>query len=177
MHVQEILSKINDNFRCEVKLQTRAAGVKRIERHEIFVRIPREKFRDFVKFLFEIQDHPHFSVISATDLGDKMELLYHFTVDYGKRNEEKVITVCVSLPKDDLRIESITDLIPGAHISEREIHEMVGVEFSGLKDTRHFFLPDDWPDGKYPWRRDDTFPGEMVNKLYETWKEGCGDDE
>ncbi len=174
MNVEEILGRIRERFDCEITVHSRPCGSKKIEKHTIFVRIKRDDFRSFVKFLFELQDYPHFSVISATDLGEEVELLYHFTVDYGKMHQEKVISICVSLPKSDLKIETITDLIPGALISEREIHEMVGVEFIGLKDTRHFFLDENWPDGKYPWRRDETFPEEMLNRLYETWKSGKG---
>ncbi len=177
MNVEELTKRIEERFTCELKVQSPACGKKKIRRHEVFVRIRREDFRRFVQFLFEIQDYPHFSVISATDLGEEIELLYHFTIDYGKRNEEKVVTICVSLPKSDLRIETITDLIPGALISEREIHEMLGVEFIGLKDTRHFFLDENWPEGKYPWRRDETFPEDMLNRLYETWREGGDENE
>ena len=46
-----------------------------------------------------------------------------------------------------------------------------GVEFDELPDKRHMFLTKDFPDGVYPWRRDETAPKE-TNKLYETWKEG-----
>ncbi len=176
MEVNEMVKIFEGRLNCEVKVQSRKCGVKKIEKHELFVRVEREKFMKAVKLLFEIQDYPHFSVISATDFGEKIELLYHFTVDYGKRNQEKLVTLGVSLPKDDLKIETITELIPGAMISEREIHEMMGVEFIGLKDTRHFFLPEDWPDGKYPWRRDETFPEEMTNKMYERWKEVSRDE-
>ncbi len=172
MKVKEITEKFKKNFNCEIKLQSKPCGRKKIEKHEIFVRVERKDFINAVKLLFELQDYPHFSVISATDLGKEVELVYHFTVDYGKRNQEKLVSICVSLPKEDLKIETITELIPGALISEREIHEMMGVEFIGLKDTRHFFLPENWPDGKYPWRRDETFPEDKLNKLYERWKEG-----
>lgn len=171
MDTEKLVKIMGERFNANIVVKEIPCGVKKIKRTSIFVDISREDFMKFVKFLFEIQDHPHFAVISATDLGDEIELLYHFTVDYGKMYQEKTISVRVKLPKDNLEIQTITDLIPGALISEREIHEMVGVEFLGLNDRRHFFLPENWPDGKYPWRRDETFPSDMLNKLYETWKE------
>ena len=171
MNVSDIVGEIEKNFKAEIKVVEREYGKKKVKQSTIFVRIERGNFRKFVEFLFTLQQYPHFSVISATDLGGEVELVYHFSVGYGDFNGEKMVSLGVTLPKSDLRIESITDLIPGALISEREIHEMVGVEFIGLKDTRHFFLPENWPEGKYPWRRDETFPDEMLNKLYETWKE------
>ncbi len=172
MNTEEIISTIKDLFDAKIAVEDIPCGVKKLKRTNIFVEIERNDFTKFIDFLFEIQEYPHFSVISSADLGDYIELLYHFTVDYGIPNEEKIISLRVKLPKNSLRIETITDKIPGALISEREIHEMVGVEFIGLKDTRHFFLPENWPEGKYPWRRDATFPEESLNKLYETWKEG-----
>ncbi len=172
MSTDEIVRKIKENFEGEIKIQAREVGVKKVKNETIFVRIKREDFKRFVRYLFEIEEFPHFSIISATDLGEDVELIYHFGVGYGKFNGEKIISLGIKLPKSDLKIETITDLIPGALISEREIHEMVGVEFIGLKDTRHMFLPKNWPEGKYPWRWDETFPEDMLNKLYETWKEG-----
>ncbi len=176
MDTEKLVNMIDERFNAKVAVKEIPCGTKKIKRTSIFVDISTEDFMKFVKFLFEIQDHPHFAVISATDLGESIELLYHFTVDYGKQHQEKTISVRVELPKNDLKIQTITELIPGALISEREIHEMVGVEFLGLKDTRHFFLPENWPGGKYPWRRDETFPQDMLNKLYETWKEGDADE-
>ncbi len=176
MKTEDVINMIKKRIDCEINIKEIPCGLKKIKRTNIFVNIKREDFRKFMDLLFEIQDYPHFAVISVTDLGEDMELLYHFTIDYGKQNDEKTISLRVKLPKNDLRIETITDLIPGAMISEREIHEMVGVDFIGLEDTRHFFLPENWPKGKYPWRRDETFPSEMLNKLYETWKEDDKDE-
>ncbi len=176
MKTEDVINMIKNRIDCEINIKEIPCGLKKIKRTNIFVNIKREDFRKFMDLLFEIQDYPHFAVISVTDLGEDMELLYHFTIDYGKQNDEKTISLRVKLPKNDLRIETITDLIPGAMISEREIHEMVGVDFIGLEDTRHFFLPENWPEGKYPWRRDETFPSEMLNKLYETWKEDDKDE-
>jgi Ni,Fe-hydrogenase III large subunit/Ni,Fe-hydrogenase III component G len=52
------------------------------------------------------------------------------------------------------RIDSITPLIPGAGWSEREFQDVIGVRAEGLPDPRRLLLPDDWPEGLYPLRRD-----------------------
>ncbi|MDP2959632.1 MAG: NADH-quinone oxidoreductase subunit C [Longimicrobiales bacterium] len=52
------------------------------------------------------------------------------------------------------RIDSITPLIPGAAWSEREFQDMIGVTAEGLPDPRRLVLPDDWPEGLHPLRRD-----------------------
>lgn len=52
------------------------------------------------------------------------------------------------------RIESITPLIPGASWAEREFQDLIGVKADGLPDPRRLVLPDDWPEGMHPLRRD-----------------------
>ena len=37
---------------------------------------------------------------------------------------------------------------------EREIHEILGINFKGHPDMRKLLLPEGWPEGVYPLRRD-----------------------
>ncbi|MRR08830.1 Fe-S-binding domain-containing protein, partial [bacterium] len=52
------------------------------------------------------------------------------------------------------RLPSITPVIAGANWSEREIRDLLGVEFDGHPDPRRLVLSDDWPQGVHPLRRD-----------------------
>ena len=170
MNVEEIVQRFSEEG-YEVWVKERLAGVKnKANKVSIWVTVDREKIREAVEKMISIaEEFPHFSIISASDLGDTVELNYHFTVDYGKNLDEKIISFKVSLPKNDLKIKSITPLIPSAIFSEREIKEMMGVEIEEIPDDRHMFLTKDFPDGVYPWRRDETSPKE-TNKLYESWR-------
>jgi len=172
MNAEEAMQKFQEAG-YEAWIKEKEAGVKnKVKRKSLWIKVDREKIRDAVEYLMEIaEEYPHFSIISASDEGDEMELNYHFTLGWGKLLEEYIVTLKIRLPKSDLRIKSITPLVPAAIFSEREIREMVGVEFEELPDKRHLFLTKDFPDGVYPWRRDETAPKE-INKLYETWKEG-----
>ncbi len=58
------------------------------------------------------------------------------------------------IPGDDLRIDSITPVVPGADWAEREFQDAVGVRPEGHPDPRRLLLPDDWPEGVHPLRRD-----------------------
>ncbi len=58
------------------------------------------------------------------------------------------------VPQDDLRIDSITPAVPGADWAEREFRDAVGVHPQGHPDPRRLLLPDDWPEGVHPLRRD-----------------------
>ena len=49
---------------------------------------------------------------------------------------------------------SVTPLVPACVWSEREVRDMFGLVPVGLPDKRRLVLPDDWPDGLYPLRKD-----------------------
>ncbi len=106
------------------------------------------------------------AIVSSSDLGAEVELIYHFTIYYGHHLEELSLGLRVKLPKSDLRIPTITDLIPGALFTERETQEMMGIEVVDIPDKRRLFLPEDFPEGIYPWRRDEKgLPQDMLRVL------------
>jgi len=58
------------------------------------------------------------------------------------------------LPREAPVVPSLSEIIPSAEAFERELREMFGVEISGLKTPERLYLPDDWPEGVYPLRKD-----------------------
>jgi NADH:ubiquinone oxidoreductase subunit C len=49
------------------------------------------------------------------------------------------------------------DLHPGANFYEREIHDLMGIEVTGRGKLERLVVPDGWPEGHYPLRKD--WPG------------------
>jgi len=170
--VEELVKYFKDEFKTKIKsidIKTRAAGSKKKETSTIWMRIDKTVFKDVIKHLVDYQ-YPHLPVVSGNDLGKNIELIYHFTVNYGERLKEINFHISVELPKSKPEIESICDLIPGALITEREKQEFLGVKIKGIPDDRKLFLPDDWPDKVYPWRRDETGPEKYYKNLHEVNK-------
>ena len=64
------------------------------------------------------------------------------------------VSLRVVLPKDKPEIASLAPVLEGANWIEREITEMLGIHFIGHPDMRRLLLPEDWPEGVYPLRRD-----------------------
>jgi Ni,Fe-hydrogenase III component G len=92
--------------------------------------------------------------ITGLDLGadnGHIEALYHFCKGAA------IVTLRVRTPRLDATLPSICIVIPAANLYERELREMLGVAVTGLIDSDHLFLPDDWPDGVYPLRKDTVF--------------------
>jgi len=96
----------------------------------------------------------YLSAITGLDLPSRgeLEVLYHFCEGAA------IVTLRVRLPKGDAAIPSICGVIPSASFFERELGEMFGVTVVGTPDAARLFLPDDWPEGVYPLRKDFT-PG------------------
>ena len=93
----------------------------------------------------------YLSAIVGMDLGpetNEMEVLYYFCP------ESAVIALRVRVPRQNPTLPSLCEIIPSAEVFERELREMFGIEITGLHTTEHLYLPDDWPDGAYPQRRD-----------------------
>jgi Ni,Fe-hydrogenase III component G len=97
----------------------------------------------------------YLSAISGLDHGSetgRLEVLYFFC------NQAAVLTLRVPVPREAPRVPSICGLIPSATLFERELMEMFGVVCEGTPNSERLFLPDDWPDGTYPLRKDFIVP-------------------
>jgi membrane-bound hydrogenase subunit beta len=150
----------------EMRIQERREGIKKNPNYNIWIDMNREALKPAIRALIEIH-YPHLAVIAGNDLGESIRLIYHLTIYYGTPGGEYTVTFAVRLPKDDLTIPTISDLIPGAVFSEREKQEFFGISVVDIPDGRRLFLPDDFPEGVYPWRKDETgVPESMVNDLW-----------
>jgi membrane-bound hydrogenase subunit beta len=163
---------IIDSFRQELGdgfikgwIYEREVAVKRNKFRSLWVEVKKSAFHSAIEHIFRLQEYPHLVIISSSDLGAEVELIYHFTIYYGHHLEELSLGIRVKLPKSDLSIPTITDLIPGAIFTERETQEMMGVEVVGIPDGRRLFIPDDFPEGVYPWRKDETAPTDLLRVL------------
>jgi len=172
LNPEELVKYFKDKFKTKIKnaqIKKRAAGKKKNETATIWMKVDKGAFKELIKHLCDLQ-FPHLAVISGNDLGKTIELIYHFSINFGKRMEEINLNISVELPKSKPEIETICDWIPGALITEREKMEMLGVKIIGIPDDRRCFLPDDFPKGVYPWRRDETGPDKLYKNLHEVKK-------
>jgi membrane-bound hydrogenase subunit beta len=169
---EEIVKYLKDEFKTkikDVKIVKRKAGSKKKESNYIWMKVDKSVFKESIKNLCKLQ-FPHLAVASGNDLGKTIELIYHFTLNYDQRLDEIVLNISVELPKTDPTIDTISDIIPGALITEREKMEMLGVKINGIPDDRRVFVPDDIPIGVYPWRKDKTGPDKFYKNLHEVKK-------
>jgi len=140
---EEILKKIKDRFGAKIK------EVFEKSHKRVYITIEPRDITDFARFTFGDLE-ARFNTASCVDMPNGMELLYHFTIEKAG----VVMSFRTYLDKKALEIDSITPIMKGAEWIEREIHELFGVDFANHPNLKPLLLPDDWPQGLYPLRRD-----------------------
>jgi Ni,Fe-hydrogenase III component G len=57
-------------------------------------------------------------------------------------------------PKAEPRISSLSCLYPAVLLHERELVDLFGAQIEGLPEGLSYPLPDGWPEGNYPMRKE-----------------------
>ena len=111
------------------------------------------------KFLFE--DVPlRFVIATGIDADDCFEIIYHYAYD----QIGCVVNLKVFIrDRENPAIESISPFPPADEWIEREIHDVLGIEFKNHPDMRRLILSDDWPEGVYPLRKDAVMPEKRID--------------
>lgn len=90
------------------------------------------------------------AVIVGEDLRDAFQCNYVFT---GPR----VVILQVRIDRDKPSVPSLAQIVPGAMVYERELRDLFGIMPVGHPDLRRQAVPEDWPEGVYPLRKDVQF--------------------
>jgi NADH-quinone oxidoreductase subunit C len=114
----------------------------------VFVRVPLSLVKEVISYLKQDLGMTHITTITATDVGEEIEVLYHFLC------RGVTVSLRTSVPKANPAIDTITPIIPGAVLYEREIQDLLGLKVRGHPDPRRLVLPEDWPEGVYPLRKE-----------------------
>lgn len=148
MNIDEALKILTDRFGSRI-LKVSRRSVKRA-----YIDIYPKDVVDVIRYIFKDMAF-RFNIASAVDDFDGLEILYHFSNDASGF----VISVRALLKdKSDPHIDTITQTTRSAWWIEREMHELFGIEFDGNLDLRPLLLPDDWPSGVYPLRKNFVVP-------------------
>jgi len=116
----------------------------------VYFTVNKEDIVEVAKFLFKDLGM-RFSIASGVDTPLALEILYHFTID--ETGEFYSVRAFIK-DKKKPEIDSIAVIFPGAEWIEREIWEMLGVNFIGHPNLKRLLLSEDWPEGKYPLRHE-----------------------
>lgn len=82
--------------------------------------------------------------LTAVDWYRKKEPRFELVVQFLSLSKNSRKTVKVKINDENLIIQTITDLYPGANFYEREVFDMFGIEFENHPDMTRILMPDDW---------------------------------
>ena len=87
--------------------------------------------------------------IVGTDEGENIGLSYILAKD-----DDVLLVLRERVPKSAPLVRSQGELYPSLVLHERELVDLFGVQVSGLPEGPRYPLPDCWPEGEYPLRKE-----------------------
>jgi len=114
----------------------------------ITVDIPGKAIINVSRYLYR-DLHFRFIIASALETKKGFEIYYHFSFD----NTGLIVNLHVILPEDKPEIESLTAVFEAASWIEREMHEILGINFLNHPNLEKLISQGNWAEGVYPYRK------------------------
>lgn len=89
-----------------------------------------------------------FEMVTAVDREDRFELVYRLV---SRRHSASLVVRC-AVPRDQMRVSSVTSVWDAADWQEREVYDLFGMEFGGHPCLKRVLLPEDFVG--HPLRKD-----------------------
>jgi len=137
------------------KLGNLIKDVKIHNERRIYLTIGRNDLKKAAGIIFN-EMGARYQIVTGIENFDNFELLYHFSFD---KEGGVIVSLKTFLEKEKPEIESLIDVIPGISYIEREIWELLGINFKGNSNLKHFLLREDWKEGVYPLRKGEKLNG------------------
>jgi Ni,Fe-hydrogenase III large subunit/Ni,Fe-hydrogenase III component G len=118
----------------------------------LFVYVDRSAVQFVCQHIFRELDARYVASIGTDDrpFSGKFLVAHNFAFD----KDHVLCSVLTQLPENDLKIDSITKMVPAASWAEREMRDLLGIEPTGHQYMKRLVLPDGWPEGHHPLRKD-----------------------
>lgn len=141
----------------KIDIETMASALKsiygdklQINADKFFTKLMIEK-TDLLDLMQQLKDDYGFNQLSnltAVDFGEEFEVVYHlYTLPENNKICVKTRTP-LSLPE----VDSLIDIWPAADWQEREVYDLMGINFKGHPNLIRVLLPDDFEG--HPLRKD-----------------------
>lgn len=111
--------------------------------------LTKEEFELVMHFVYEEMGFFRAHHVVGTDDGDDLGFIYLVS------NQDNIILALKEkAPKSNPRIHTMTELYPSLILHERELMDLFGAIVEGLPEGPSYPLPDGWPKGNYPLRKE-----------------------
>ena len=131
-------------------LGDRIKGVTIKNSQRVYLQIDPKDIREVAGYLWK-ERQARYSIATTVDNRSSFEVIHHLSLD---REGGIMVSIRAILDRDNPSMPSLAPTIKAASWIEREMNELMGMEFQGHPDMRRLVLADEWPDGVYPLRKD-----------------------
>ncbi|MFA4647356.1 NADH-quinone oxidoreductase subunit C [Pyrococcus kukulkanii] len=143
----------------ETKFKDHILEKKTPAKNQILYMVKKEALPEMVEYW---QWHPqakeaHYSMGVGTDerpISGGFVYMPVISVVNHETGEEFWIMLKAYLDPENPEFPSVASKVPAALWAEREVHDLLGLKPKGHPDLRRLILPEDWPEGVYPLRKD-----------------------
>jgi membrane-bound hydrogenase subunit beta len=111
--------------------------------------LAREEFEQVFHYVHDEMGFFRAHHVVGTDEGEDLGFIYLLSnADYI------ILALKEKAPKSDPRISAMTNVYPSLLVHERELADLFGAIVEGLPEGPTYPLPDGWPKGNYPLRKE-----------------------
>ena len=138
----------------------------------LFVFVEASALKAVCHYVFRELDARYVTSIGADDrpFSGSFLVAHNFAFD----RDHLLCSILADLPPGQPRVDSISEVVPPANWAERELRDLVGIELTGHPYPKRLVLPDGWPEGAHPLRKD--IPWNFVPGDYDDEREFKFDD-
>jgi Ni,Fe-hydrogenase III component G len=120
----------------------------------LFADVPADQIAPVFEHVVKQMNFNVLCAITGLDLGESLGVMYHLA-----QENKTVLTLTVAVDKAAPVVQSVTPYFPAADVYEREMVDLLGMDVRGLTPGNRYPLPDGWPKGVYPLRKDCDLSG------------------
>lgn len=156
---EELVKELKEKFGAVIE----NASITRKTR--IWIDVNSDKALEVMRFL-KTKGYYHLSTITGFDEGEKLGAIYHIT------DHKTLVNIKIRTSKTNPVLKSVLEVYPVATSYERELEDLFGIKIEGLPEGRNYPLPEGFPKGVHPLRKEVKL--EELNKMLD---EKCAKEE
>lgn len=122
--------------------------VERIQQNRIDLTTTVSSLLPLAEYLRDTEGFDHVTSVAGIDYPSRNLLTVTYHVGAYAKTELRgiILSISLSLPRQDAHIPTVISIWPSAEYHERETHEMLGVVFQNHPNMNLLLLPEDWND-------------------------------
>ncbi|MEG6521619.1 NADH-quinone oxidoreductase subunit C [Desulfotomaculum sp. 1211_IL3151] len=118
-----------------------------------YLTVPVDILVQFMQDLKENYGFNYLTNVTGADYLEYLEVVYNPCIV----GQPEMLHIKTKVDRNNPQVPSMVPLWGGAIWQEREVHDLLGINFTDHPDLRRILLPDDWEG--YPLRRDYQWEG------------------